>query len=193
MLPSTQRLLSYNTAYFTSLIEHYICAIQLHSSMPQWVILEKNLLPVCDFLKSHSLLQYSSLIDIAVTDHPSSKFRYTVAYILRNYQYNSHCILRLKVNQTSPVKSVTSLFLGANWLEREAWDMFGIFFTEHPDLRRLLNDYGFPWHPLQKDFPVCGFIDLFYKSTKESLVYKSDALLSQNLRNFRLNSGWGAR
>lgn len=193
MLPNTQRLLNYSTAYFTSLIEHYVCALQIHSTIPQWVIMEKNLLSVCDFLKSHSLLQYSSLVDIAITDSPSAKFRYTVAYLLRNYHYNTQCILRLKVNQISPVKSVTSLFLGANWLEREAWDMFGIFFTEHPDLRRLLNDYGFPWHPLQKDFPVCGFIDLFYKSTRESLVYKTDALLSQNLRNFRLNSGWNSR
>jgi len=193
MLPNTQKLINYSTAYFTALIDNYICALQLHLSTPQWVLLDKHLLPVCDFLKSHSLLQYSSLVDIAVTDMPSSNFRYTVAYILRNYSYNSHCILRLKINQTLPIKSVTSLFLGANWLEREVWDMFGIFFIDHPDLRRLLNDYGFPWHPLQKDFPVCGFIDLFYKSTKESLVYKSDVLLSQNLRNFRLNSGWGAR
>lgn len=132
-------------------------------------------------------------MDIAVTDTPSSKFRYMVAYIFRSYQYNTQSIVRVKVNQKTPLKSITSLFLGGNWLEREVWDMFGLFFSEHPDLRRLLNDYGFPWHPLQKDFPVCGFIDLFYKSTKEALVYKSDALLSQNLRNLRMNSGWHVR
>ena len=114
MLVNNQRILNYNTAYFTQLIEHYIGALQLHFTLPQWVILEKNLVPVCDFLKSHSLLQYSSLVDIAVTDHPTAKFRYTVAYILRNYSYNSQCIIRLKVNQISPIKSVTSLFLGAN-------------------------------------------------------------------------------
>lgn len=193
MLPQNQRLLSYNFSYFTALVDNFICALQLNLTTPQWVILEKNLFPVCDFLKSHSLLQYSSLLDIAVTDSPSSKLRYTAAYILRNYPYNHQCIVRVKLRQAAPLKSITPLFLGANWLEREAWDMFGIFFSEHPDLRRLLNDYGFPWHPLQKDFPVCGFIDLFYKSTKETLVYKTDALLSQNLRNFRMNSGWANR
>src|SRR5690606_4304252 len=97
-----------------------------------------------DFMKSHTLLQYSSLIDIAVTDTPSTKFRYTLAYIFRNYRYNSLSVLRVKVNQKTPIKSITSLFLGGNWLEREAWDMFGLFFSEHPDLRRILNDYGFP-------------------------------------------------
>ena len=171
------------------LLDKYLCSIQLHLTS-QILCLSKNILSVCDFLRSHSLLQYSSLLDIAVTDTPTATYRYSAAYILRSYGYNNLCIIRLKTNQASPIKSITSVYNGANWLEREAWDMFGLFFSEHPDLRRLLNDYGFPWHPLQKDFPICGFIDLFYKSTKESLVYKSDALLSQNFRNLRLNSDW---
>lgn len=193
MLTQNIKIIQYATAYYTALVDSYICALHLQSTSPQWTLVQKNLIPVCDFIKSHSLLQYASLIDIAVTDTPSAKLRYTLTYIFRNYQFNSQCMLRIKAAQKTSVKSITSLFLGGNWLEREAWDMFGIFFSSHPDLRRLLNDYGFPWHPLQKDFPLCGFIDLFYKSTKESLVYKSDALLAQNLRDFRVNSGWRER
>lgn len=113
-LPNTSRIIPFSLSYYTSLIDTYICALQLHLSIPQWVILEKNLLAVCDFLKSHTLLQYSSLVDIAVTDTPSAKYRYTVAYILRNYVYNTYCVVRIKVNQTTPVKSITSLFLGGN-------------------------------------------------------------------------------
>jgi NADH:ubiquinone oxidoreductase subunit C len=125
---------------------------------------------------------FSQLIEIAVSDVPGKKNRFSIAYLLFSYLYNVRCVLIVKTDEITPLESCTLLFKSANWLEREVWDMFGIFFSDHPDLRRILTDYGFSGHPLRKEFPLTGFKDLYYKEHIKKVAYVQ-VILAQELRD----------
>lgn len=137
------------------------------------------------FLKDHSLLGFRQLIDIFGVDYPSKEKRFSIYYNLTSLKLNFRVMLYTTASEFDFVYSLTSIFKGSNWLEREVWDMFGVFFANHADLRRILTDYGFAGYPLRKDFPLSGFTEVFYDDEQKSVV-SVDLEISQE---FRLQEG----
>jgi NADH/F420H2 dehydrogenase subunit C len=152
-------------------------------------ITSNQLLPVLDVLKSHSLTQCKNLVELTAVDSPTSNLRFYVTYFLLSTQYNTRVWVSAQTNEMLPIISATSIYNSANWMEREVWDMYGILFTNHPDLRRILTDYGFVGHPLRKDFPLSGFTDIFYNDAQKLLVYEP-VELAQSFRKFSFLSPW---
>lgn len=140
------------------------------------------------FLRSHVLCQYKSLIDIITYDNPQTKYRFAVIYNLLSVAFNSRLLI-CTYTKKGLIPSVCSLYASAGWLEREAWDLYGVSFVNHPDLRRILTDYGFNHHPLRKDFPLSGYKEIFY-SEKEKRVLRGNVELSQFYRVFLFKSLW---
>lgn len=141
------------------------------------------------FLKQHTQCQYKILIDICGIDYPEKKKRFELVYSLLSIVYNHRIQVTTTTDEITPVDSVTDIFNSADWLEREAWDMFGIFFIGHKDLRRILTDYGFRGHPLRKDFPVTGFVEVRYDEIEKRVVTEKVSL-AQDYRVFSFNSNW---
>jgi NADH dehydrogenase (ubiquinone) Fe-S protein 3 len=143
-----------------------------------------NLLPiVLRFLRDHTLCQYKVITSISVVDYPEREQRFEIVYELLSFRLNRRLRLKVYVDEATPVPSTVSLYKGGNWWEREAWDMFGVFFLNHPDLRRILTDYGFEGHPLRKDFPLSGYTDLRYDETQNRVVCEPLSQ-SQTYRHF---------
>lgn len=136
------------------------------------------------FLKFHYLTQANSFIDLIVIDTPKQKKRFVLIYSLLSLIYNTRFFIKIKITELSKVLSINTIYSAANWYEREAWDMFGIFFLGHPDMRRLLTDYNFQGYPLRKDFPLSGYFELFYSSVTAKLLYKP-VKLSQAYRSYK--------
>jgi len=137
------------------------------------------------FLNKHTLCSYKQLIDIAAEDTPKNSYRFRVNYILTSLLYNHKVILSVTTNELNYLPSATGIFQGACWLEREVWDLYGIFFKNNPDLRRILTDYGFPSHPLRKDFPLTGFSEIYYSLEKKRILTEK-VELAQEYRVFSL-------
>ena len=148
-----------------------------------------NLLDVARFLRDDSRVRFVSLIDICGVDYPERAERFEVVYHLLSPQQNVRIRIKLSVAEGQAVPSLTGLFSGANWFEREAYDMYGILFSGHPDLRRLLTDYGFDGHPLRKDFPLTGYVEVRYDDELKRVVYEP-VELRQEFRNFDFLSPW---
>lgn len=148
-----------------------------------------HLYGVLNFLKNHAYCQYTCLTAISGTDYPERKNRFEVAYELLSLHFNHRLRLKTFVNESTPLPSVTSLFPAANWWEREIWDLFGVFFQNHPDLRRILTDYGFQGHPLRKDFPLSGYVEVAYDE-KLKRVISQPLELTQEFRSFDFRSPW---
>jgi NADH dehydrogenase (ubiquinone) Fe-S protein 3 len=144
-------------------------------------------IPVFSFLKNHTSTQFKTIVDITAVDYPSRTNRFDVVYHLLSIRYNSRIRVKTYASEVSAVPSITSLYEGANWYERETYDMYGIFFDGHPDLRRILTDYGFTGHPLRKDFPTTGYDEVFWDEEKKRVVYKP-LELTQAFRNFSVGS-----
>ena len=132
---------------------------------------------------------FTQLIDLTAVDYPDRKSRFDIVYQLLSMQNNMRLRLVAKVSEVQMVPSVTGVFMAANWAEREVWDMFGIFFSGHPDLRRLLTDYGFEGHPLRKDFPLTGHVEVRYDDTQRRVI-KEPVSLVQEFRDFDFLSPW---
>lgn len=143
--------------------------------------------PVMSFLKYHTSAQFKACMDVTAADYPSRTNRFDVVYNLLSVRHNSRIRVKTYASETSPVPSVTPLFKGANWFERETYDLFGVFFTGHPDLRRIMTDYGFEGHPLRKDFPTTGYTEVRYDEEKKRVVYEP-LELTQAWRNFTVGS-----
>ena len=152
--------------------------------VPSWA-----LLPFLTFLKNHTNTQFKMLIDITAVDYPSRSSRFEVVYQLLSIHYNARIRIKTNVDELTPIESVSSLFPSANWFERETWDMFGICFLNHPDLRRILTDYGFEGHPLRKDFPVSGYVEFRYDDSKKRVI-SEPVELAQEFRYFDFASPW---
>ncbi|BGP29685.1 Putative NADH-ubiquinone oxidoreductase 30.4 kDa subunit, mitochondrial [Rhodotorula toruloides] len=141
------------------------------------------IVPVMYFLRDHTNTQFKQVMDICGADYPTRGKRFEVIYHLLSVRHQSRIRVKTYADETSPVPSIVKIFRGADWYEREAWDMYGIYFTGHPDLRRILTDYGFEGHPLRKDFPLTGYTEVRYDEEKKRVV--SEPLqLSQAFRNF---------
>ena len=148
-----------------------------------------KIIPTFFFLKNHTNCQYKILSDLCAVDYITKKERFNIIYNLLSIQFNSRIRVKISINELQPIDSITSIYKAATWWERETWDMFGIFFTNHPDLRRILTDYGFEGHPLRKDFPLSGFLEVYYNELKKRVVYEP-INLSQQYRLFEFNSPW---
>ena len=141
------------------------------------------------FLRDDPECLCKQLVDICGVDYPARSKRFEVVYNLLSFQQNLRIRVKVEADEDTPVPSVVELFPSANWYEREAWDMYGIYFSDHPDLRRLLTDYGFSGHPLRKDFPLTGFVEVRYSEEQKRVVYEP-VKLTQDFRTFDFMSPW---
>ena len=139
--------------------------------------------------KTLSFLKYDFFVNLFVTDAPTEKYRFLLRYCLQSLRHSGQINILTQINECSVVNSVASLFYGAGWPEREAWDMFGIFFTNHNNMNRLLVDYGFSGYPLRKDFPVAGYIELFYNEGKARIFYNKVDFVQEH-KNFYFDKLW---
>lgn len=140
-------------------------------------------------LRDSSALMFSTLLDMTAVDFPNRVPRFDMVYFLSSMKYNQRVRVKMEITAQDLVPSVTSIWSTANWYEREVWDMYGIMFSGHPDLRRLLSDYGFDGHPLRKDFPLTGYVEVRYDSEQGRVVYEP-VKLQQEMRNFDYSSPW---
>ena len=148
-----------------------------------------RVLKVLRFLRDDALCRFTTLIDICGVDWPSRTDRFEVVYHMLSMHLNQRIRIVLSTDEDTPVDSVVELFPAANWFEREAFDMYGILFDHHPDLRRILTDYGFHGHPLRKDFPLAGFNQVVYDDEQKRVVYEPVELV-QEYRDFDFLSPW---
>jgi NADH-quinone oxidoreductase subunit C len=132
---------------------------------------------------------FKVLIDVTAADYPERAERFEVVYNLLSLSHNQRIRVKVVTDENEPVPSVTQLFNSAGWFEREVWDMYGVFFTDHPDLRRMLTDYGFEGHPLRKDFPLTGYVEVRYDDEQKRVVYEP-VKLTQDFRSFDFMSPW---
>ena len=149
----------------------------------------KDLIDVAIFLKTNKDSKFRQLIDITAVDYPEKEKRFKLVYLFLSHEFNQRILIDYQINENEVVKSLTSVFPSANWMEREVFDMYGINFKDHPDLRRILTDYGFTGHPLRKDFPLTGHNEVRYSEDKKKVIYEK-VKLEQNYRNFDYESPW---
>jgi len=150
---------------------------------------KEDLIDTVLFLKTNKNTKFRQLIDITVVDYPEQIKRFKVVYLFLSHEFNQRMILSYFINENEVIPSLTSIFSAANWMEREVFDMYGVNFKDHPDLRRILTDYGFEGHPLRKDFPLTGHTEVRY-SEEEKKVINEPVKLEQNYRNFDYESPW---
>ena len=163
-----------------SLIENDELLIEINQS---------DLIEVVQFLKSNENFLFKQLIDIAGVDYPENDKRFELIYLFLSHENNTRIKLLTKFEINQAIDSLTKIFPSANWMEREVFDMYGIKFKNHPDLRRILTDYGFKGHPLRKDFPLTGFNEVRYSEKDKKVIYEP-VKLEQNYRNFDFESPW---
>ena len=149
----------------------------------------EDIIDICLFIKSNKNTKFRQLIDITIVDYPENVQRFKVVYLFLSHEFNQRIILSYLINENEVVPSLTSIFPAANWMEREVFDMYGVKFKDHPDLRRILTDYEFEGHPLRKDFPLTGHTEVRY-SEEQKKVIKEKIKLEQNYRNFDYESPW---
>jgi NADH-quinone oxidoreductase subunit C len=149
----------------------------------------EDLIDVTLFIKSNENTKFRQLIDITVVDYPENIQRFKVVYLFLSHEFNQRIILSYLIGENEVISSLTEIYPAANWMEREVFDMYGVKFKDHPDLRRILTDYGFEGHPLRKDFPLTGHTEVRY-SEEQKKVIKEPVKLEQNYRNFDYESPW---
>ena len=152
-------------------------------------ISDVDLIDVMLFLKTNKSTKFKQLIDITAVDYIEKEKRFKIVYLLLSHEFNHRIQVDFSINENDLVSTLVSLFPAANWMEREVFDMYGIKFKDHPDLRRILTDYGFEGHPLRKDFPLTGHTEVRYSETEKKVIYE-DVKLEQNYRNFDFESPW---
>ena len=166
--------------------------IQKHSLLKDEIVFTvdvKHVALFAQFLKLHCNAQFQQLVDVTAIDYPGLDRRFTVVYNLLSVHYNSRIRVKTLVDSITAVESLSSCYSSAAWWEREVWDMFGIFFSNHPDLRRILTDYGFQGHPLRKDFPLTGYVEVRYDDS-EKRVINEPVEVTQEFRYFDFTTPW---
>jgi NADH/F420H2 dehydrogenase subunit C len=144
------------------------------------------------FLKDHENCLFKLLVDLFVVDYPTKENRFELIYCLLSTKYNSRIKIKTFVDEFTPVESIVDIYQSANWLEREVWDMNGIYIEQHPDLRRILTDYGFEGYPLRKDFPLSGYTEVRYDDSQKRVI-SEPIELTQEFRVFNFNSPWESK
>jgi NADH/F420H2 dehydrogenase subunit C len=143
-----------------------------------------GIIPTFTFLKYHTAAEYTQISDITAVDYPTKDQRFEVVYNMLSIRHNSRLRVKTYADEATPVPSLCDLYDGANWYEREVYDLFGVFFVGHPDLRRIMTDYGFDGHPLRKDFPMTGYTEIRYDEEKKRIIVEP-LEMTQAFRNFR--------
>ena len=149
----------------------------------------KDLIDVTLFIKSNENTKFRQLIDVTVVDYPENAQRFKVVYLFLSHEFNQRIILSYLISENEVIPSLTPIYPAANWMEREVFDMYGVKFKDHPDMRRILTDYGFEGHPLRKDFPLTGHTEVRYSEDQKKVI-SEPVKLEQNYRNFDYESPW---
>ena len=149
----------------------------------------EDLIQVSLFIKNNDNTKFRQLMDITVVDYPEKTQRFKVVYLFLSHEFNQRIILSYLINENELIPSLTSIYPAANWMEREVFDMYGVKFKDHPDMRRILTDYGFEGHPLRKDFPLTGHTEVRYSEDQKKVILEP-VKLEQNYRNFDYESPW---
>ena len=149
----------------------------------------ENLISTILFLKTNKECKFKQLVDITAVDYPQSEKRFKIVYLLLSHENNLRIVINIKIDEKETVPSITKIFPSANWMEREVFDMYGISFKDHPDLRRILTDYGFEGYPLRKDFPLTGHTEVRYSEEKKKVI-SEPVKLDQKYRDFDFESPW---
>ncbi len=173
-----------NSELTTKIKESKILHDQLYLS-----INSEDLLDVILLLKTNKDTKFKQLIDITAVDYPENKKRFKIVYLLLSHEFNQRILVSYFINENEKISSLVNIFPSANWMEREIFDMYGIKFNDHPDLRRILTDYGFEGFPLRKDFPLTGHNEVRYSEEEKKVIYEP-VKLEQNYRNFDYESPW---
>jgi NADH-quinone oxidoreductase subunit C len=148
-----------------------------------------ELISILEFLKDDDVCQFRQLTDIAGVDFPERQNRFDIVYHFLSFKNNARIRVKIEISENEAIQSITQIFPAANWFEREAFDMYGIQFTDHPDLRRILTDYGFEGYPLRKDFPLTGNVEVRYDEMEKKVIYEP-VKLQQDYRDFDIQSPW---
>ena len=148
-----------------------------------------DIVDVILFLKTNEKTKFKQLIDITAVDFPEKDQRFKIVYLLLSHEFNTRILIEFNISESEKIPSITKIYPSANWMEREVFDMYGVDFKDHPDLRRILTDYGFEGHPLRKDFPITGHNEVRYSEESKKVIYEP-VKLEQNYRNFDYESPW---
>ncbi|KAF2837397.1 NADH-ubiquinone oxidoreductase-like protein 30.4 kDa subunit [Patellaria atrata CBS 101060] len=170
--------------YLLSCLPRYIQQFSVWKDELTVCVPPSGVIPVMTFLKYHTAAEFTQLTNVTAVDYPTKDQRFEVVYNLLSVRHNSRIRVKTYADEATPVPSVTCLYDGANWYEREVYDLFGVFFVDHPDLRRIMTDYGFDGHPLRKDFPMTGYTEIRYDEEKKRIVVEP-LEMTQAFRNFR--------
>jgi NADH-quinone oxidoreductase subunit C len=162
---------------------------RLHRGELVLIARREGIVRVLTFLRDDPNCQFKQLMDVCGVDWPGEAERFEVVYNLLSLSHNRRVRVKLRTDEGTPVPTVTGVFSSAGWWERETWDMYGIYFRDHPDLRRILSDYGFEGHPLRKDFPLTGYVEVRWDDEQKRIVYEPVKLV-QDFRNFDFLSPW---
>ncbi|KDN36419.1 putative NADH-ubiquinone oxidoreductase 30.4 kDa subunit mitochondrial precursor [Tilletiaria anomala UBC 951] len=176
-------------SYIVSCLPKHIQQFSVVKDELTLYVAPSSVVPTLTFLRDHTQCQFRSLVDVSGVDFPTRSQRFEIVYHLLSIKYNARIRVKTYADEVTPVPSATAVYRAADWYEREVYDLFGVFFLGHPDLRRILTDYGFEGHPLRKDFPLTGYSEVRYDEEKKRVV--SEPLqLTQAFRNFEANSPW---
>jgi len=185
----TDKLTEFGT-YVAECLPKYVQKIQLAAGDELEILIHPDgILPVIQFLKDHHSCQFTNLISVCGVDIPARQFRFEVVYTFLSIRFNARCRVKTYTDELTPIESITGIFAGADWFEREVYDMYGVYFTNHPDLRRILTDYGFEGHPQRKDFPLTGYTEVRYDEDVKRVV-SEPVEMAQEFRKFDLDSPW---
>lgn len=188
--PAARQTLKDFGSYVSECMPKFVQKVQLtQGDELEVLICPEGVIPVLSFLKDNHNGQFVNLIDIAGVDVPTRQYRFEIVYNLLSLRYNARIRVKTYTDELTPIETACSVFKGANWYEREIWDMFGVFFANHPDLRRILTDYGFEGHPFRKDFPLSGFVEVRYDDEVRRVVVEP-LELAQEFRKFDLQTPW---
>ena len=175
--------------YLLDLIPNYILKIKIYKDELCIIVDKKNLRNLIFFLKYHSKCKFIQLIDVCGIDFPNKEQRFKVVYNLLSLSFNFRLRIKVSTDEITPIPTISDIYKSSLWLEREVWDMYGIFFSNHQDLRRILTDYGFEGYPFRKDFPQIGFVEVRYDDKKKHVLYEP-VQLAQEYRLFNFLSPW---
>jgi NADH dehydrogenase (ubiquinone) Fe-S protein 3 len=184
-----QPLFIQNIRWLRKILGSWISSITVDQYVLDIIVNKDYFKNVLLFLQKHTNTQFEVLSDLVCVDFPGNKKRFELTYVLLSIRYAFRLRLRLYTEVLTPVISVTDMYKGADWLEREVWDLYGVFFFKHNDLRRILTDYGFEGHPLRKDFPLTGFLEVYYDDSKKKIIYEPVSL-AQEYRNYDFTNPW---
>uniref|UniRef100_C1BNS4 NADH dehydrogenase [ubiquinone] iron-sulfur protein 3, mitochondrial n=1 Tax=Caligus rogercresseyi TaxID=217165 RepID=C1BNS4_CALRO len=188
--PAMRQNLSDFGQYVAECMPKYVQKIQLTAGDELEILIHPDgVVPIISFLKDHHNAEFTNLVDLCGMDVPTRKHRFEIIYNLLSLRFNSRIRVKTYTDELTPIDSIVDIHKAANWYEREVWDMYGVYFANHPDLRRILTDYGFEGHPLRKDFPLTGYYELRYDMEHRRIV-QEPVELAQEYRKFDLAAPW---